>query len=489
MKQPLSLHTRILILLIAAEVLLVGAFGIGTLRYTTDQLTKSFDAGLLANAEAIAMLVLEDPEEDHSLELEFSDEVMTRFARKKRPEVFSVLLPTGELIERSPSLKEVPDWVSPVKEKVIHNFSHLGIDYRGIVLPSRAQIEDMEARDDRPGLPIVVFYATSRDELDEDLQNIQTFIVLFAGLIFAVSAIMAYWIARVTLIPLHELASSASEIDATTLDRRFKVESMPVDLQPLAETFNQLLARLEEAFERERRFSADVAHELRTPVAVLKSGIQSALLAPANSVADREALVELQEDAVRIEELCESLLLLSRSEVRGEREQKAEPPCLRIEEFLHEAKATIESLRPLERENESLVELSLEGECPCWYQIDTDSVRRILTNLLENALRHGGKKVVVKIILQLNELGMRVTVQDNGPGIPKALQSRLFERFARADESRTRSTGGVGLGLAISKALAEQSGGSLELDFSTAHQGSRFVWQILKSETPDNSTL
>ena len=466
MREPLSLRLRIALMLLLAEFLLLAVFATGTFLFTQRRLVKSFDSSLAGNAEALATLVSQETDEG-GIEIEFSDNLMERFSRRERPDVFVLLAADGSVIGQSRSLEGIPGWVKPSKSRRFRDFEAFGKSYRGVLVPARTQLED--GGPDAEGPAITVFFAANRDDLDDDLSDILEFLCIAAGITMVLSIGAAFWIAGHSLAPLRRLAVDTGKIDASSLDRRFDLKTLPPDLRQFAGSFNDLLARIGDSFERERRFSSDAAHELRTPVAVLKSGIQSALLSEPDATKDREALVDLLEDVARIELLCESLLLLGRSEA-------VDDPVPRISaaELVHQARAVVSSFP-----DSAAIQLIAEGRESGDFRADVATTRRILTNLIDNALRHGGATVLVCVD---TGSGMgdaaRISVEDDGPGVSADFEPRLFQRFARSDESRARSTGGAGLGLAISKGLAERLGGTLALAASETLRGACFAWRI-----------
>lgn len=472
MRQPLSLRSRIVLLFLILDLVLIAAFATSTYIYMRKRLTRSFDAALAANAEALATLV--GVNERGALELEFSDEVMKRFSRRKYPDLFAILDRDGNLVEASRSLKKVPEWVGLRKKSEIRDFRTLGENYRSMILPTTADV-DGENDTDKP-VPVTVFFATTRDDLDDDLEDALEFLLGAAVGMLLISGMAAWIVANRGLKPLHKLSEDAGEIDASSLDQRFDPAPLPSDIQPLATSFNLLLSRLEDAFERERRFSADAAHELRTPVSVLKSGIQAALLSAPDAAKDRESLQELLIDVARLEELCESLLLLSRVSEDGEPDG-----AMSKTHFAAEVHVIVDSFEAAAAAGGAMITLHAGTTSDGSLRTDAITLRRILTNLVENSLRHGGKNVRIVIdVADTSEGGVVLSVQDSGPGIPESLRQRLFQRFARGDASRARQTGGAGLGLAISRSLAERFGGTLTLE-QGADGGARFAWMIASS--------
>lgn len=472
MRAPLSLRLRLVLLVCGLELLLVAAFAASIYWHTRHLLMASFDGSLSANAEALATLVADEGPGD-GLELEFSDEVMTRFSRGDAPDLFVVLGPDRRVVERSRALSAVPDLVAAADRATptFRDFVHAGAPYRGIVLPSHAQPE--EDRDGASTTPITVFFAASRADLDADLSALVWFLVLAAAATLGLTVAASLWATRRGLAPLSALANDAARIDARCLDRRFVLDQLPSDLRPLGLSFNQLLGRLEQAFDRERRFSADAAHELRTPLAALKSGVQATLLTSPDTIADRQALGEMLDEIQRLEDLCESLLSLTAAT-----EQPGADRSLPPTDLVAAIQQVAESLRPLAATTRSAIAVRVDPLPAAALAIDATATRRIVANLVRNALVHGGAGVAVEVLVSAAVgPGVVVMVTDNGAGISAELAPRLFQRFARGDASRTRATGGAGLGLAISRALAQQWGGTLTHRAGTPG-GCCFVWTI-----------
>lgn len=467
----LRLSVRLALLVFAVEALLLGGFAVVVYYFCEEKFYQSLDSSLQANAEAIASLLEDEGEE--SLEFELEDKISQRFSRKKRPDLFAVILPGGEILNKSDSLVALPDWLDEKTYRVQHgDFLNERKPYRGISLPvTRKRSEpDKSITEDYCAS---VFYAVSTHDIEEQLEEIAEFLFGFfsAGLIL--SGLLAGLVVWRGLTPLRRLTRAMGTIGENSLDRRLPVHGLPPDLMPLTQAMNALLARLEGAFERERRFSADAAHELRTPISTLKSGIQAALLNPPSAIEDRRALDDLLEDVNRLEDLCDSLLLVASCRVDSEREG------MDAEDWMGEVESALELLRPLAESRQSHLSL-LTPESPLLNAIvrtDSASTRRIVTNLVDNAIRHGGSGTQISVRVASDGWEVRLTVEDNGPGVSPEDVPRLFERFFRADRARARTSGGTGLGLAICLSLAEAWGGGIRYEPVKPH-GSRLVWRL-----------
>lgn len=472
-RAPISLRLRLVCLVLGCELLVMVLAGTILFRHLTSQLVASFDGGLQSNAEALASL-LEFDDELGQLELEFSDEVMARFSKPASPDLFVVFGTDGEVIEASRALTDRPPWAQASSEPRTGDFLHAGVRYRGTVLPATVETEEDSTAN---GLPVTVFFAASRGELDRRLADSEIYAATLALTALLLSAAGVWWATGRGLTPIAQLAEKARSISETDLDHRFPIASFPPELQPLARDFNGLLARLEEAFERERRFSADAAHELRTPVASLKAGIQSAQLRTDSDEVGNEVLEDLLAETERLESLCQSLLDLAAAERAPGDETGLDP------RDLESAVRAIADEIAEKSHREVLVVARVEDEAPMAATSPT-TIRRILTNLVENALLHAGKDAEVTVTLVLTRDELALSVADNGPGIPPDALPRLFERFFRADKHRARSAGGAGLGLAICRTLARSEGGDL-VHAPVNGKGCRMLWTMAKRPQGD----
>ena len=289
-----------------------------------------------------------------------------------------------------------------------------------------------------------------------------------------------YLIARRTLMPVVAIAQTAQQISARSLDARVDVPNPTDELGQLASVLNELLGRLEVSFDQQRQFMADASHELRTPVAVLRSAADIALGGSDRSVAElRDTLRIVSAEARRLTRTVEDLFLLARADA-GEQPVRREQ--LYLEEVLHDA---AQSARVLAAPFGITVVCDPTDESA--YVGDAGLLSRVLLNLVDNAVKHTPEGGTVTMRLSRSDAdasgdsrGFRycISVEDTGQGIPVELQSRIFDRFVRTDQSRTRGgrtdAGGAGLGLSIARWIAEEHGGTLELA-SSSQAGSRFV--------------
>jgi two-component system heavy metal sensor histidine kinase CusS len=286
----------------------------------------------------------------------------------------------------------------------------------------------------------------------------------------ALFPLVGYQIARRGIRPVREVANIARHISSTNLHERIQPEGYPSELASLAATFNQMLDGLEESFERISRFSADIAHDLRTPVNNIRGEAEVALGRARTVDEYREVLGSCLEEAVRLSDLISDLLFLARAEsplANLHRES------INVGELLSGICEYYEA--PAAERGVSL--FTAVPREPVMAQLDRTLVQRAVGNLVSNALAHTppGKSVVLSASVE--PAAVRIEVSDAGVGIPAEALPRVFDRFFRVDESRSQASGGTGLGLAIVQSIMLLHGGNVEIA-SQVGQGTRVTIRL-----------
>ncbi len=284
-----------------------------------------------------------------------------------------------------------------------------------------------------------------------------------------VGGLGAYWIAGKALLPVKEVSIAALQISASTLHTRLNLDGPQDELRELAQAFDGMLERLERAFELQSLFVADAAHELRTPLAILRTNLEVIGADSGATLEEYRALtVVLERTLRRLEHLVASLLVLASEE----RALVAEEVSL-----VSLLKDVVETLAPLAAEKNITVHLNV-GDCVPIYG-DQHLLELVFRNLIENALRYNRPDGSVTITSKNNHTSLLIQVSDTGIGIPEEARQRIFERFYRVDTSRSRHTGGAGLGLALVRHVLTLQKGCVWLEKSSP-QGSVFVVELLK---------
>lgn len=286
---------------------------------------------------------------------------------------------------------------------------------------------------------------------------------LLAVVLLAVLAciFIAYEIAKRGLDPLRKMQLTAAGISSSNLDARIPIAEMPRDLGALAQTFNGMLDRLEDAFERLRRFSADMAHELRTPVNNLAGGIGVALAKDRPVETYREVLGSALEECDRISAIIDSLLFLARSE-----SPKSQIAKERVD-LREQLASLIEYYEPLAHERQ--IRLGIEVPEPVEIEVERTLFQRAIGNLVSNSIRHTPPGGTIRVVGGRRGGATVIEVTDTGEGIAAEHLPHVFDRLYRVDQSRTKRSGGTGLGLAIVESIVRIHGGNVRIASAPGH--------------------
>ncbi len=298
----------------------------------------------------------------------------------------------------------------------------------------------------------------------EALDKLRNYSFAALGLLFLGSLAVGWFVADLVLRPVNRITGVAREIQATDLKRRINLQGPNDELRQLADTFDDMLARLDDAFESQRRFIHEASHELRNPLAVIRTNLDVVHGDPNATVDDyREVGEVMSRTAERMTALVDDLLLYARQETPDERED-----LINVATVVYE---TVVDYRAAAEANQQL----LQAHAPSDTFIKGDSValRRALANIVTNALRHTPKGGRIRVAAGAEAAWVWIAVEDEGPGIADADQERVWQRFWRGERRFGRDKGS-GLGLTIVRQIAEAHGGQVQL-LSEPGRGSTFV--------------
>nr|BFD40759.1 sensor histidine kinase [Pseudomonas sp. FFPRI_1] len=299
------------------------------------------------------------------------------------------------------------------------------------------------------------------------LQRMQHLIWLTVGLSALATALLGAWAARSGLRPLRSMSAVAASISASSLTQRLPQEQMPVELAELASSFNAMLGRLEESFQRLSAFSADIAHELRTPLSNLLTHTQVTLTRPRPIEDYREALHSNLEELQWMAQLVNDMLYLAKAD------HGLLTPRREALELAQETDMLLEFYGPLAED--ANISLSREGNGR--FAGDRGMLRRALSNLLDNALRFTPAGGSVKVLISQRPTGLNLSIENTGEGIAQELLPRLFDRFYRVDPARHEgSHEHAGLGLAITQSIIRAHGGQIGCESGSGW--TRFVIEL-----------
>jgi signal transduction histidine kinase len=444
--------------LLAAGLVFTGVY------YTHRRLQASLDANLHARAMGVAALV-RYPEQPHQ-PLVFETGLVPAHDLASG-DMFAITAPGVGAVARSPRWSDNLDFRP--HGKAYRKIKVAGIPYRVLRLEKVPILDREEGPSDLP-TTLTVIYAAPQVEMNRQVWHAGFYIALASLVFLGVTVLLALWGIRRGLSPLQDMAVEASHVSAQQWDFKPPREAeLVAELRPLAEAMETMLQRLHQSFEQQRQFLGNAAHELKTPVAILKSTMQSLLQKPRTSPEYQAGLAQSLEDIERLENLLQGMLRLARAEQWAYGTFKRNLESVDVASTCEDA---IEGLRGLASAHHADIKLDAEDGITC--RADPEDLQLVWINLLENAVRYSPEGTTVRVHVGRSDYKARVVVEDQGPGIPAADLPLIFERFHRGEASRSRETGGFGLGLAIAKALIEAYGGSITPE-SAVGRGTRMI--------------
>ena len=306
------------------------------------------------------------------------------------------------------------------------------------------------------GRSVVMRVSRSEDRLRSQLAEILVVLVLGLPLVVGLAGIGGYVLARRALTPIDHLATDARRITADRLHERLSAQNPNDEIGRLTTVINEAFARLEASFDQLRRFTADASHELRTPLAVIR-GIGEMELRETRTPAEyRDAIGSMLEEVDRLTNLVDTLLRLSYGDAGTVR---LAPETLDLSALVREVAASLGILA--EDRNQRL---DVNADDSVLTTVDRLVAREAITNIVDNAIKYGPKGSRVRIRVHSDGGQAVIEVSDEGPGIAPEHRKRIFDRFFRIDEARSRASGGTGLGLAIAKWAVDVNGGTIAVD-------------------------
>jgi two-component system, OmpR family, heavy metal sensor histidine kinase CusS len=292
-------------------------------------------------------------------------------------------------------------------------------------------------------------------DLQAELGRMRNAFVIVLPLALFVIGWGGWWIAGHAMRPLRSITQVAEKVTARGLDQRIPLSNEDPEIARLVSVLNGMMDRLEKSFGQATRFSADASHELKTPLAVMQGQLEQALQAAPKGSTEQQTYAVLLEESQRLKTIIQSLLLLAQADA-------GQLPLARSRLNLsNTVSALMEDIEALATDQR--IKVNLKAMPNLWIMADGPLLHQAILNLLHNALRYNQPDGWIDVQLSSDNQSARLMVINSGPGIPPADQPRLFERFFRADSSRSRSIDGVGLGLSLSREIARAHHGNLEL--------------------------
>lgn len=448
-----SIRKQIIAAVLVSQLLLALGLTLAIVLYSRAQLLSAFNIMLEGRANSVLAVIHDSEDETQKLILDRE--------RLSVPsgDLFEVWDDKGGLIWRS------TNWSGAPNTAITSNDSSFELtmdrsSYRGIAV-HKTTIFDEE--DNRPGLlrRVTIIYASSTRDLDQHIFKIGLFATGASLLLLCFSGVFAAYGVAKGLSPMQELAREAARVSI----RNWSFTPPPQarnkkELLPLVNALETTIAGLQRAFDRERQSTADAAHELKTAVAILKSSLQLLACRPRSSEEYRQGLDRALEDCDRLEALVGGTLTLARAQRWADEGRSGDLPWTDLRATCENSVANLQSLAQARG-----VEIQCRADGDLAVKADPGDLQTVWVNLLQNAIQHcpAGSTVLLTVSAQAGDAAV-VVVEDSGSGVPADLLPHIFERFRRGDVSRSRATGGFGLGLSICKAIVEAYDGHIHVE-------------------------
>lgn len=425
-----------------------------------DLLTSVDDSLQLSATQAIAAVNFENGQ------INFSDSVPegpTASDLAERGLTIRILSPQGDLIEAFGPYRTLPVYTSSLIAARQNQSVYFTITDTNESEPVRFYSAPIIENSSLAG---VVQVAQSLGPVGETLNRLLTIILLGTPVLIGIAGVGGYFLAARALAPIDKMTRTAQRISAEDLSARLDLPGTNDEVGRLAATFDHMIQRLDDAFQREHQFTSDASHELRTPLAAMQA-IISVTREERRSPEDYEqALDDLAEETDRLKTLTEDLLKFARNDTSNS--YVFEPLDLSL--LLSDLN---ESLQPLAEKKRLILKSEIEAHVTITG--DSDALIRLFVNLLDNAIKYTAEGVITTILRSTPDGFVEVNITDTGPGIAPEDMPHIFERFYRVE--RSRSTRGTGLGLSIAAQIAQAHGGSIIVT-STVGKGSSFTVQL-----------
>jgi heavy metal sensor kinase len=456
-------------LLAGGFVLLGAAAYVALERYLVGALKES----QFRRARQIAQLVTEENKKDtlssvgSEIETRYAPSLNDRFVRVSRQNGEILYLSTAPAsLTFSPSTLPPPVW--PSSPETAHRLS-LG-NRREMLLTSHTVAV-------QGGERYLVETGALLDEVQQDLRQWLIFLIAGLPVVAAIAVGGGYFLIKRALNPVDQIAATAERIGSHNLSQRLPVTHTGDELERLSITLNHMIQRLEEAFRHSRRFMADASHELRTPLTVLRGELESFVHEPNLAPDMRERLGSALEELERLVNIVEGLFAISRLDAG---EAQAESVKFDLAKL---AASTTDQMSLLGEDKN--IKITCAATNDVWVEGDRARMKQVVVNLLDNAIKYTPQGGAVDLKVRTRDGKAILEITDNGIGIPADSLPRVFERFYRVDEARSRELGGAGLGLSIVKSICSAHHGRVDAT-STPGQGSVFRVELPLTSAPSN---
>lgn len=442
-----SLTRRTMVIVLIAETICALAFSVAALLHEDRTRVHAFDVMLRGRSDSLlgAVRDAEDPEDNVTV-----DPAELHIPAK---DVYAVYNQGGRLLGQSVGAPAGLTRRDADGIEVRHQDGHAYrvLQREAIRVIDRAEFGGVGLR-----RPVTIVYASPVDHIRDEVAEAAGFYVAVSLCLMAATAAAMIVLLRRALLPIRELATEAANVAPPTLRFVPPKNALEVaELRPLAETLSSTVESLRQAFDSEHRFVGDAAHELKTSVAIVRSTIEVLMMRPRTEEEYRRGLERALEDTQRVSDLLSRMLLLARTEEREVTADTSSDISEGVERGLEKLSSFAEARG---------IELLKRIESNVFVQLAPDDAEVLVTNLVVNAIQYSPSGSTVAVTLERENQSAVLHVHDRGRGIAESALPHVFDRFFREDASRSRETGGVGLGLAISKSIVDAAGGVIRVE-------------------------
>jgi len=449
----LSIGLRLTLWYLAIFALAQVVFGVGMWLILRHNLYEMVDNDLESQVDDLRTF-LESQKKDASI-AKLHEEVDESYSNEHPGDYLEVYVETGELIYRSAFLQTHPSALLPPDQIQRPMVSSCAIDGRAF----RFIFTKLNSIN---GHVYIVEMGVPTEDVVQTLSRFRLYLLMFAPLLLLAAAAGGYWLSRKALSPVDALVRTARAVSGTNLNSRLQKLETGDELQRLSDTLNEMLDRIESAFLRITQFTADASRELRTPISLIRTEAELALRRSRGEAEYKESLRHILLEAERTTALIEQLLAVARAD-SGRETLHLEPVDLR--QTLGSVVAGWQQVASIRN-----LQFSARLDAPeIFVTGDETLLRRLADILLDNAFKYTPTPGFVQLRLEQQGESAVISVQDSGMGIAEGDQSKIFERFYRVDQARSRAQGGAGLGLAIAQWIVTQHRGSIGVESRPGH--------------------
>jgi heavy metal sensor kinase len=452
-----SIKASVLVFYVAVLFMILPVLGIFLYLSLDKIIYESIDSSLLSRAKALATLV---SNENGETQFNFSDEIMWEYNSPNAKNFFQIRYADGTTIEKSRSLKKLELPLPSSQNRINYQTIHLDgvpaklVNFRFINY-GEDEPENKVSAAERNASSFIVQCAQTIDEQVELMKDYGLILSLSIFSIMIISATGGFFIAKRALSPIRHISDRIKGISESNLAERIPTQNVPEELRGLAVSFNQAFDRLEKSFRRQKQFVSDASHELRTPLSVILSLSEVTLRKERSSEEYKNALTAIGEATGMMSEIVGKLLTVARL---GSDNIELKMDSTDLSEVIREAMKVVTPLA-----NRKGVIINLEPNEQTSVTGDRAALLEVIVNVLDNAIKYNVQNGKVDIAIVKESDLIKIEIQDTGIGISDEDLDKVFDRFYRVDQSRSKEGGGIGLGLSICEEIVKLHGGRIKI--------------------------